>query len=231
VIRPAIAYAARAVHPAAILIFLFALGSSAAAQLESRPVSEWEKVLDAPERVAGLRVEAVVDALKLEPEDVVADLGAGTGPFVVPFGKAVSAGTVYAVDIDEDFFPRIRQRTDAAGLTNVRTVLGGFTDPRLPARDVDVAFMHDVLHHIEDRAVYVRALATYLKPAARIAIIDYHPAQSPHRDEPALRVSREQAQALLRDAGFTPVEEVALFDNKWFVIFGRGGNEDARPRP
>ncbi|MGH9158899.1 MAG: class I SAM-dependent methyltransferase [Vicinamibacteraceae bacterium] len=230
-IRPTIANAGRAAHPAAILIFLFTLASGAAAQLGSRPVSEWEKVLDSPERLAGLRVDAVLDALKLRPEDVVADLGAGTGPFVVPFGKAASAGTVYAVDIDEEFFPRIRQRAGVAGLRNVRTVLGGLSDPRLPARDVDVAFMHDVLHHIEDRAAYLRAVSRYLKPAARIAIIDYHPARSPHRDEPAMQVSQEQAQALLRDAGFTPVEEVALFDDKWFVIFGRGGNGEVRPRP
>ncbi|MPZ18494.1 MAG: methyltransferase domain-containing protein [Luteitalea sp.] len=223
-IRPAIAYAARAVHLAALLIIVLVLGSTVAAQLASRPVSEWEKVLDAPERLTGLRADAVVDALKLEPEDVVADLGAGTGPFVVPLGKAVSAGTVYAVEIDEEFFPRIRQRADAAGLANVRTVVGGFTDPRLPARDVDVAFMHDVLHHIEDRAAYVRALATYLKPAARIAIIDYDPARSPHRDEPAMLVSLKQAQALLREVGFTSVEEVALFDDKWFAIFRRSGH-------
>ena len=46
-----------------------------------------------------------VTAMKLRPGDVVADLGAGSGPFVVPFARAVSAkGKVYAVDIDKGFF-------------------------------------------------------------------------------------------------------------------------------
>ena len=171
--------------------------------------------------MAALRVDPVIARLKLKPGDVVADLGAGTGPFVASFAKAVPSGAVYAVEIDGGFFPLILEKAKAAGVTNVRTVLGEFTDPKLPAADVDVAFMHDVLHHISDRGPYFKALAKYLKPTARIAIIDYEPARSPHSDQPALQVSRDQARALLADAGFKPVEDIALFDDKWFLVFGR----------
>jgi hypothetical protein len=34
-------------------------------------------------------------------------------------------------------------------------------------------------------------------------------------------ISKEQATDLLVAVGFTPVEDVALFDDKWFVVFGR----------
>jgi ubiquinone/menaquinone biosynthesis C-methylase UbiE len=123
--------------------------------------------------------------------------------------------------VEPGFFPYIRKKTDAAGVANVRTVLGEFTDPKLPASDVDVAFMHDVLHHIADRSAYVKSLSRYLEPGARVAIIDYHPANSPHQDQPALVVSKEQATALLGEAGFKPVEDIALFTDKWFVMFSR----------
>ena len=53
-----------------------------------------------------------------------------------------------------------------------------------------------------------------------VAIIDYQPAQSPHRDQPALVVGRDQAVAWLADAGFKPIEDVPLFADKWFVVFG-----------
>jgi ubiquinone/menaquinone biosynthesis C-methylase UbiE len=206
---------------AAIVALALVTGPGLFAQIASRPVDEWVKVLDAPERLAGLRVDEVVARLKLERDDVVADLGAGTGPFVVSFAKAVPSGKVYAVEVDEDFFPHIRKKAEAAGVKNVRTVLGAFTDPKLPAPDADVAFMHDVLHHIADRPTYVKALATYLKPTGRIAIIDYHPANSPHQDQPAMQVSSEQARALLAEAGFKPVEDIQLFKDKWFVVFSR----------
>jgi SAM-dependent methyltransferase len=117
--------------------------------------------------------------------------------------------------------PHIEATARAAGITNVRTVLGEFTDPKLPAADVDLAFLHDVLHHIEDRPGYLKAVVKYLKPGARIAIIDYNPAQSPHSTDPALQVSREQATAWLSPLGFSPVKAVALAPDKWFVIYGR----------
>jgi arsenite methyltransferase len=213
----------RKVHQAVVGVLLFAaLSSSVGAQLASRPAEEWVKVLDNPERLTSLRVDAVVASLNLRPGDVVADLGAGTGPFVVPFAQAVSpAGKVYAVDIDRGFFAHIEHRAREAGVSNVHTVLGAFTDPRLPARDVDVAFFHDVLHHVENPAEYLKNLATYVKPTGRIAVIDYHPAQSPHRNDPALQVSREQTDSWLGAVGFRLVEQVELFDDKWFAVYGR----------
>ena len=74
-------------------------------------------MLDSSERLAGLRVDEVIARLELKPGDTVADLGAGTGPFVAPFAKAVPSGQVYAVEIDSGFFPLIlepRRRIDQA---------------------------------------------------------------------------------------------------------------------
>jgi ubiquinone/menaquinone biosynthesis C-methylase UbiE len=201
---------------------ILALNGSAGAQLASRPADEWVKTLESTERLASLKVDDVVASVKLRPGDVVADLGAGSGPFVVAFAKAVSpTGKVYAVEIDRGFFPYIQRKAQEAGVTNVQTVLGEFTDPKLPASDVDVAFLHDVLHHIDNRAVYLKSLSKYLKPSARIVVIDFNPAQSPHQDQPALQVSKQQATAWLADAGFKPVEEIALVPEKWFVVFSR----------
>ena len=77
-------------------------------------------------------------------------------------------------------------------MTNVVPVLGKFTDPALPARDVDVAFFHDVLHHVENRAAYLKSVAGYLKPGGRIVVIEFNPGDSPHKAEPELIVSKEQ---------------------------------------
>jgi tRNA A58 N-methylase Trm61 len=191
------------------------------AQLASRPADEWVKTLEAPERVAGLKIEQVVAAMRLRPADVVADLGAGTGLFDVALAKAVPSGRVYAVELDEKFFPHIQAKVKAAGVTNVRTVTGKFTDPSLPGRDVDVAFFHDVLHHVENRAEYLKNLTGYLKPGARIVVVEFQAADSPHKDQPALVVGKEQGTQLMAGIGFAASEDHPLFTDKWFVGFTR----------
>jgi ubiquinone/menaquinone biosynthesis C-methylase UbiE len=100
-------------------------------------------------------------------------------------------------------------------------VLGKFTDPALPARDVDVAFFHDVLHHVQDRPAYLKSVAGYLKPGGRIVVIDLNAETSPHRDQPELVVSKQQATAWLAEAGFAVAEDIGLFPDKWFLVFAR----------
>ena len=131
----------RARFAAAIVLIVLSC-AVAAAQLGTRPAEDWIKVLDSPERLAELKVDRVVAALNLRPGEVVADPGAGSGPFIAAFAKAVGpSGRVYAVEVDQAFFPYIEAKAKAAGASNVQTVLGEFGDPKLPSTDIDVAFL------------------------------------------------------------------------------------------
>ena len=125
-----------------------------------------------------------------------------------------------AVEIDRNFFPHIQRKAQAAKVTNVQAIAGEATDPKLP-EPVDVALLHDVLHHIENPAAYIQSLAKHLKPAARIVIVDYLSKQGPHRDDPLLQVGKEEAAKLLAAIGFTPADDIALFPDKYFVIYQR----------
>jgi ubiquinone/menaquinone biosynthesis C-methylase UbiE len=206
-----------------VLVFALVLGGDLIArQLASRPAEDWIKRLERPERVANLKIDYIVEKLALKPGDVVVDIGAGAGVFTLPLAKAVGpSGTVYAVEIDQAFLDHIEMRAREQQVGNVRTVLGKFADPNLPTRDVDMALFHDVLHHIADRAGYLKALARYMKPTGRVAIIEL-PADGSHRDDPKLVVTREQVDRWMADAGFHPIETIdGLTEGKWFVIYGR----------
>jgi ubiquinone/menaquinone biosynthesis C-methylase UbiE len=206
---------------ATAIVVACALPTVADAQLASRPAAEWTKTLENPERVAGLKIDEVIARLNLKPADVVADLGAGTGLFAVPLAKAVSSGRVYAVELDEGFLGQIRGKAEAGNVNNVVPVLGKFTDPALPARDVDVAFFHDVLHHVENRTAYLKSVTGYVKPGGRIVVIEFNAADSPHKAEPQLIVSKEQTAAWMAEVGFVPSEDIQLFSDKYFVVYRR----------
>jgi 2-polyprenyl-3-methyl-5-hydroxy-6-metoxy-1,4-benzoquinol methylase len=196
------------------------------AQLAPRKAEEWEKTLESPNRTATQKVAEVLSDLSLKPGMIVADIGAGSGFFSRPLAKAVApGGKVYAVDIQQGLLDYINKRDTEENIHNVQTVLGEFDDPKLPVRNVDLAFINDVLHHIEHRAVYLKALGTYMKPAGRIAILEMNKddPNTGHKNQPELLVGREEIVGWMSDAGFKLVEEHAdLFPGtKWFLIFGR----------
>ncbi len=226
----------------AIAAVLGTIGASqgVAWQLGSRPAEQWIEVLDRPDRVQRLKIDDVIARLRLKAGDTLADIGAGTGVFSLPFARAIApGGTVYAVEVDQGLVDHIGEQARAEGVSNIETVLGEFTDPNLPTQDIDLAFFHDVLHHVEDRAGYLKNLARYIKPEGRIAIIErgrHGPGERGHsqpgerRDNrpagrearPEMHMTQEQVTAWMADAGFQPAEEYYLFDSgKWFVVYSR----------
>jgi ubiquinone/menaquinone biosynthesis C-methylase UbiE len=207
----------------AVLAAALAVPAGVSAQLGSRSASEWVTTLETPQRIASLKIDEVIGKLKIKPGDAVADIGAGTGLFEGALATAVGAkGTVYAEDIDQALLDHIAQRAKQLSVTNVHGVLGTFTDPKLPVRTIDLALINDVLHHIENRAAYLKSLAEYVKPGGRIAVIEFYPELGGHRTQPELQVTKQQAATWMAAAGFKPAEEVEqLFTDKWFIIYSR----------
>jgi ubiquinone/menaquinone biosynthesis C-methylase UbiE len=207
------------------LFLLSAIGADVSArQLGSRPPDDWILRMERPERVASLQVDEIVARLALKPGQVVADIGAGPGIFSLSLSRTVGdRGKVYAEEVDPAFIDRIRQKLDAQHVTNVTPVLGAFTDPKLPAKDVDLAFFHDVLHHVKDRPEFLATLAPYVKRTGRICIIEYDAKTGPHKDDPSLVITREQLDGWMAAIGFTPIQPIeGLFhDARWAVIYGR----------
>jgi ubiquinone/menaquinone biosynthesis C-methylase UbiE len=168
-----------------------------------------------------MKIDEVVAALEVRPGAIVADVGAGSGLLSGPLAIATGPkGVLYAVDIDKGLLAHVAERAADQRIANIRTVLGEFTDPKLPEK-VDLAFMNDVLHHIADRAAYLRNLAAYLKPGGRIAIVDFIPSRSPHQTQPELIVSEEQAESWLKEAGLTLAKKVKIFDDRFYIIYAK----------
>lgn len=215
----------RAAAAAALVVFS-GVAAPLSAQLGGRPAEEWAAVLESGRRLSSLDLENVVAKMSLRSGDVVADIGAGTGIFTIPMARAVgSTGEILAVEVDGGFLPMILEKASGEGLSNVRPVLGEFGDPKLPRQDVDVAFFHDVLHHIQDRDGYIRALAPYMDSASRIVVVDYHGEHeaNPHRNEPEMLIRLDEVTGWMNGIGFELAETIDLFDEKFFVVYRRRG--------
>ena len=202
------------------LLWLLGIGlaDAFALQLAQRPAKEYIERMDRPQRVAGLKIDEVIAKLKLKPGDVIADIGSGSGAFSIPMARAIAPkGTLFAVDIDQAMIDFVGERAKKEGLGNVRTVLGEYDDPKLPVRDVDVAFFHRVLHMIEHRQAYLNAVAKYLKPDGRIVLIEKEPEDSSNW----MWLKRSDVDSWMAAIGFYPAERFGVFDDKWFVAYQR----------
>ncbi len=216
VLKP-VRFAARRACLLALLVGVVA--APAFAQVGVRPADQWIAMLDSPERIESMKVPQLVEKLGIQKEMVVADVGAGSGALTGPLALATGPrGVVYASDIDKALLTHIEQRAQASRLANVRTVLGTFTDPMLP-QQVDLALMNDVLHHVQDRATYLKNVARHIKKGGRFAIVDYTADGSPHKGNPDLIVSEAQVNEWAEAAGLERTQAFALYSDRYFVIY------------
>ena len=203
-------------------LVLGAIATPTADQLAASPPETLIQNLERPQRVANQKVEEVIARLGLMPGLVVADIGAGTGVFSRPLAQAVGpTGKVYAVDILAPVLAYLDERSKQEQITNIQSVLGEPGDPKLPANDVDLAFFNDVLHHIEQKQEYLRALAKHMKPGSRMAVVEFDNGGDPTRRIEGLpMLEKAEVATWLAELGFEPVQEFpGLFTNKWYVIY------------
>jgi len=200
-----------------IVGLLFLAGVPACAQVPHQhhppDSAEYAKVLEDPSRDKWQKPEEVIAALALKPTDVVADIGAGTGYFARRLAR--HAAKVYAVDIDE----KLLEIAKSNGPENLKTVLAKPGDPKLPPESVDLIFICDVLHHIENRSAYYLKLAKALKPGGRIVDIDFYTKDLPVGPPVSMKLSHERVKAELNQAGFTMTRKLDFLPYQYFLVF------------
>lgn len=175
--------------------------------------------LERPDRDEVQLPEQVVDSLYLLPDDVVADIGAGTGYFTLRLARRVPDGLVYAVDIQEEMLDMLEARLDEERVVNVATVLGALDDPRLHPESVDVALIVDAYHEFYYPQEMLRNIRASLVPGGRIVLVEYR-AEDP--DLPIHRLHRmSEAQAIreLEANGFRHVETKDFLPKQHFLVF------------
>lgn len=179
--------------------------------------------LERIERVREERTDLLIFNLGLEPDYVVADIGAGTGYFTFPVSGRVPDGKVLAVDIQLEMLSIIEQRK-AAGLTeaswqNIETVLGTEDNPNLPENTVDLIFMVDAYHEFAYPREMGEALVRALKPGGRIALVEY---RAEDRNVPIKRLHKmleAQARKEMEALGLTWIETKDVLPQQHLMFF------------
>ena len=142
---------------------------------------------DEKERDNADELGQLVHLLGIKAGMTVADLGAGSGYYVVRLSPIVeSNGRIIAEDIQPDYLEGLRQRVRDLGLANVTVTRGEPHDPGLPTGSVDVAILVHMYHEVTQPYGLLYNLVPALKPGARVGIVDSLKPTSEHGTPPSL---------------------------------------------
>lgn len=70
----------------------------------------------------------IISSLRMKPDSVLWDIGAGTGTIPVEIGLLCPEGTIIALERDEEVANLIRRNCDRFGVKNVRVIKGSAPD-------------------------------------------------------------------------------------------------------
>ncbi len=145
----------------------------------------------------------VISALKPNPGETLADVGAGLGWLSLPLAQQVgSDGKVWAIEPSRDAVEALCQIARAEGLSQLAPAQAFAEESPVPDSSVDGVVWHTVALHMGDR---IRAMAeTYrmLKRGGRWVVVDWKLIETVAGPPLERRVSAETIAAEARAAGF-----------------------------
>ncbi|MEK7156799.1 MAG: methyltransferase domain-containing protein [Patescibacteria group bacterium] len=164
-----------------------------------------------------------VAALGIEPGMSVADFGSGSGIYVLHIAEALeNSGRVYAIDVQRDLLRRVKNEANRRGFKNVDIIWTDLEHPgssKLADKTLDLVLISNLLFQIENKAAVLTEAGRVLKPAGRLAIIDW--AESfgglgPLKNDV---VPEEKARELAKQSGFELQREFPAGAHHYGLIF------------
>src|SRR5271166_3488420 len=178
------------------------------AQFQKGSVEDFIKRFESNDREVFAKRHEIVKFLDLTPGMAVADIGAGTGLFTRLFADTVGpGGKVYAVDVSKDFLDHIAAGARMRGQPQIDTIRGTQETTSLPAGSVDVAFLCDVYHHLENHEKILASIHQALRPRGLLVLVEFDRVEGKSTTFVLnhIRASQAEFRREIEGAGFKPV--------------------------
>lgn len=156
--------------------------------------------------------------LGLREDNIVADLGAGTGHYSVMLGGFVPRGKVYAVEVQKDYLETIKNKIKEAHLGNVEIIWGNVEKiggTKIADAIVDVVVASNILFQVENKENFILEIKRILKPQGRVFLIDW--------SDPSViglhnMISKGKAKEIFEQKGFVLEQEIDAGSHHYGMI-------------
>jgi ubiquinone/menaquinone biosynthesis C-methylase UbiE len=162
--------------------------------------------------------ETTLKSVGLRPSMVFMDIGCGYGFFTIPAAEQVGEnGRVYAVDADAEAVEALKRKAAEKGLKNIHATVGEAEEAVFCDECADMVFFSIVLHDFRDPAKVLQNAKRMIKPEGTLINLDWKKKRTVFGPPLHIRFSEEQAQALIKQAGFK-IESVKDAGSNFYVI-------------
>ena len=164
--------------------------------------------LERSEREIEEDVSTLIKNMKIKTNEIIADIGAGSGYHVFKMAPLVKNGLVYAVDIQSEMLEAIELKKRSKRVSNVETILGSEKSINLPKNSLDKILLVDVYHEFSYPAEMVESIKNVLKPNGQLFLIEYRGEDSSVPIKKIHKMTEKQSIAEMKAAGFKLKENI-----------------------
>jgi len=175
--------------------------------------------LERSEREEEERTDLLIEALELESDDVVADIGAGSGYFTFRMSSLVPQGKVLAVDIQPEMLRMIEEKEQKQQVQNIETILSTVENPMLPKDSVDWVLLVDAYHEFSHPYEMMSQVAKSLSPTGKVALVEYREEDPSVPIKPRHKMTEAQAVKEMEAVGLELVENKKVLPQQHLIIF------------
>jgi ubiquinone/menaquinone biosynthesis C-methylase UbiE len=178
--------------------------------------------LDRPEREAEEAPDQALDALGIRAGMVVADVGAGTGYMSLRMARRVGpTGKVYANDLQPEMLLKLHAKSQREKLSNVETVQGTESDPKLPPNTMDLVLLVDVYHEFSQPQAMLDKIRESLKPDGRLVLLEYRKEDPKVPIRPEHKMSVAEVKTEVEAEGYKLDQVIEKLPRQHIIIFRR----------
>ena len=158
--------------------------------------------LERSEREKEENVSKLIKNMRIKSNDVIADIGAGSGYHAFRMASLAPNGLVYAVDIQTEMLMAIENKKTFSEISNVETILGTEKSVQLPKNSVDKILMVDVYHEFSFPVEMISSMKNALKSNGELFLIEYRAEDPLVPIKRIHKMSQKQAVKEMEAAGF-----------------------------
>lgn len=166
-------------------------------------------LLESSGRKKLLPPEEILNSFEITSDEIVVDVGCGTGFFSIPASYIVEdSGEVIALDVAEEMIKELNGKLEKKEIKNIVAKQCKEYEFSVENGYATFVLLSNVLHEVEDKEKLLAEINRITRRGGRLGVIEWQKKETEKGPPVNIRLSEKDIKNYLKDAGF---EVIKLF--------------------